>query len=557
MYRPLPPEFADYAMQCFSFVCRREIPEYRSNSGFGLSGLMGGLSALLLVLAFTHGENAYSQSVDDIFSAGFEAAPNVPYLGAGPCVAQSGGADYQVGPGAGQLQTLAQVPWESLQAGDTVRIFYRAQPYTGKLAINAMGTATAPVRVCGVKGPNGERPVIDGSGATSRPTMSFGRDSASVTNQERGIIFIVARGSADWGTMTPSYIVIDGLKLQRAHPNYGFMRMDGTADTYSDFGACIWLEQGHHITIADNEITDCSEAIFSRSSDDGDGFLTKDVRISGNNMYGNGIAGDDHMHTTYIQSVGVTYEFNRYGPLRPGALGNSIKDRSVGAVVRYNRIEAGAYAVDLVEAQDYTNYAASDPAYHLAYVYGNQIVKDGPLVMHYGGDHEGSEAGYRKGTLYFYNNTVYTHYGDSIGVYLFRLSTTDEHAAVWNNVFVFDTDIQYPSMRTDQAVAPGYVSGGILDLGVNWINNDWGDTDPWHPVGGELNGSANMVEGPPSPVDLTTMIPLANGPAVDTAQAQLPDVDAYPVDYELDALTLMPRPRPVNGTAMDLGAVER
>ncbi len=464
------------------------------------------------------------------------------------------GKDYQVGPGAGQLQTLDQVPWESLEAGDTVRIFYRPEPYAGKFAINAMGTATAPVRVCGVKGPHGERPVIDGSGATSRSTMSYGRASASVTNQERGIIMIVARGSADWGTMTPSYIVIDGLKLQRAQPDYGFMRTDGKAGRYSDFAGCIWVEQGHHITIADNEISDCSQAIFSRSADGGDAFLTKDLRIAGNDMHGNGIAGNDHMHTTYIQSVGVIYEFNRYGPLRPGALGNSIKDRSVGAVVRYNRIEAGTYAIDLVDAEDYTGYALHDRAYRTAFVYANQIVKRGPLMLHYGGDHEGSEASFRKGTLYFYSNTVYMLRSDASAAYLFKLSTTDEHAQVWNNVFVFDPSIRSAAMRISQDVDSESVAGGILELGVNWITSGWGDGDRDHTVGGRLEGRDNMLTGAKPPIDTTTLMPLPGSRIIGAAQAGPAAASTYPVRYQLGR-ALQPVARGDAGQGGDLGAL--
>ena len=48
------------------------------------------------------------------------------------------------------------------KAGDTVRIFYSSTPYKGKFLLAAQGTTDAPVRICGVRGPNGERPEIDG-----------------------------------------------------------------------------------------------------------------------------------------------------------------------------------------------------------------------------------------------------------------------------------------------------------------------------------------------------------------------------------------------------------
>jgi hypothetical protein len=530
---------------------------FPTDSDNGIGTLIARTAAALFALCGLLLPLIASATPDDIFNGSFEAVPNNPLLGLGPCVPSGAGHDYQVGPDGGQLASLDQVPWENLAAGDTVRIFYRADPYKGKFSINAHGTASAPVRVCGVAGPNGERPVIDGDGATTRSTLSYGRNSASAMNQTRGILMIVSRSNED-GVTQPEYIQVDGLKFMRAQPEYSFYDMSGNLQQYNGFGGCIWIERGHHITIADNEITDCSQAIFSRSSDGGgEALLTMDVRIAGNDISNNGEAGNETIHQTYIQSVGVTYEVNHYGPMRDGATGNSIKDRSVGAVVRYNRIESGAYAIDLVEAEDYPNYAMSDPAYRTTYVYGNQIVKHGSLAIHYGGDHIGSEDHYRKGALYFWNNTVYLEGGGGGAAYMFRLSTTDETAQVWNNVFVYDGVIQYPSMRTSQEVAAPYVTGGIVNLGVNWIDQRWGDSDPYHPVPGELNGTSNFIEGTPTPVDLATLIPFSGGEAVDTAQAQLPDVDAYPVDYQLDATTLQPQTRSVNGAAMDIGAVER
>ena len=60
------------------------------------------------------------------------------------CEASGLGADHRVGPGQTYTE-LEQVPWESLRAGDTVRIFHRAEPYRGKFMLAAQGTA-APGR---------------------------------------------------------------------------------------------------------------------------------------------------------------------------------------------------------------------------------------------------------------------------------------------------------------------------------------------------------------------------------------------------------------------------
>src|SRR4051812_41766876 len=173
---------------------------------------------------------ANTSDADGVFSGSFEATPNIPMTATAPCEATGLGTDYQVGPNGGQLASLDQVPWENLHAGDTVRIFYRADAYKGKFAINAHGTFQAPVRVCGVKGPNGERPIIDGNGANTRPTMSYGRNSASDTNQTRGIVMIVSRAEEE-GVTQPEYIQIDGLKFRGAQPAYDYTDMSGNAQT--------------------------------------------------------------------------------------------------------------------------------------------------------------------------------------------------------------------------------------------------------------------------------------------------------------------------------------
>ena len=298
------------------------------------------------------------------------------------CVPGSG-RDYQVGPNAGQLATIADVPWESLAAGDTVRIFYRSAPYAGKFLVSAVGTAAAPVRICGVKGPSGERPTITGVNAPTRRAlggmMGAQGSVSSQYNESRGVIFI-AKKTADAWTSFPNHVQIDGLKIGGAQPAYQFTDAFGAAKSYMDFGACIWIDRGQNLTIADNEITDCSQGIYSRSTDDGDFALTKNVRVAGNTFTNYGLAGNQSVHGVYTASVGIVFEFNRFGAMRAGATGNAIKDRSAGTVVRFNRIEDGARAIDLVEASDFT--ATGLASYRTTFVYGNQIVKDGNKGLH-------------------------------------------------------------------------------------------------------------------------------------------------------------------------------
>lgn len=502
------------------------------------------------------------------------------------------GKDYQVGPGTGQLASLDLVPWEKLAAGDTVRIFYSDKPYRGKFMITSSGTASAPIRICGVKNAAGVRPIIDGDKATTRKSLVYGN---MIVHQTRSII-VLKQIDNDWYSF-PSYIQIDGLEIRGATKDKTFTDAAGVVRNYTfdptadpkeypdyltNFGACIWIDRGHNITIADNVIHDCTNGIFSKSTNDGDFAVTKNIRIAGNYIYGNGVVGDVHEHNTYTQSVNITYEFNRIEALRSGAPGNAIKDRSVGTVVRYNYVNGGAHAVDLVEAEDFQTIALADPAYRSTHVYGNIITKSGDTgsVVHYGGDHYGSKPGltwgepiYRKGTLYFYNNTV-SIAGSS--VQMFQLSTTEERAEVWNNVFYFASTIKIPCWRTMtdginpltyfyayqiKVETPPWTSGGILNLGKNWASSTVADSDPDHPVLGSLLGVANLVKGTTLPLDGGTYIPLSGSAIVDTAQA-VPvavanAVAAHPVQYQFDLATMKGKTRVTTGAGADIGAVER
>ncbi len=487
------------------------------------------------------------------------AYAQVPGIGA--CVASGSGVDYQVGDGK-PYTSLDQVPWPNLGPGDTVRIFHRAAPFRGKMLIMARGTAANPVRICGVKGAGGERPIVDGNNAITRRGMIYGSGGSTVGSvswyhQARSVI--VVKAPANNSTLNPTHIQIDGLVLRGAHPNYTFMDTDGAVQTYTEFGGCIWVEQGQGVVIADNELTDCSQGLYTKTIDNGDSAITKNVRIAGNYFHNLGIAGKYTLHDSYTESTGIVYEFNRFGTPKIGAAGNAIKDRSIGTVIRYNRIEDGAHALDLVEADASGPIAIANPAYKKTFIYGNQIIHNGNngTAIHYGGDLTGGEAQWRKGTLHFFNNSV--RLKGTGAVQLFQLSTTEETAYAWNNVFVFDPTVQYASLRAPQDVSPPYVSSGVLNLGRNLIVGDWADSDPYHPLTGQLNGTANIITRSTSPLDPMTLKLNECTSALDagvTAPAAVAAAVAdHPVLWQLSA-SFTPVPRVTSGTAMDLGAIE-
>src|SRR5690242_14812407 len=56
---------------------------------------------------------------------------------------------YDVGPGF-DYTSVGAVPWDDLQAGDTVSIHYRPEPYRELILISGQGTLEAPIRVQGI-----------------------------------------------------------------------------------------------------------------------------------------------------------------------------------------------------------------------------------------------------------------------------------------------------------------------------------------------------------------------------------------------------------------------
>jgi hypothetical protein len=482
----------------------------------------------------------------------------------GPCVASGQGRDYLVGPDQ-KLSRLDDVPWEALRPGDTVRLLPRPAPYRGKFILSAEGTAAAPVRICGVRGPDGARPVIDGDGATTRAALApvYGRNPRSQAAHQDQAVIMIRQAGAEW-TRTPRHIQIDGLAIRGAYPTHRYTSAGGTPRNYGSFNACIWIERGHHVRIADNEISDCGNGIFSKSLDEGAFAQTRHLHVVGNHLHDNGYTGDpetpaDRIHTTYLQGVDVLVEFNHYGPLRPGAAGNALKDRSAGLVVRYNRIEGGAHSLDLVEAEDMPNTALATPGYRATFVYGNQIFNDdrARAIVHYGGDHFGSkpkanwgEPIFRKGTLYFFHNTVI---GRGKRARIFRISTTEEMVDARNNIFLFETPPQVREAENPEVAAP-WTSDGPIRLGRNWINSRWQEADPSR--ASRIDGVRLQLVGPTTPIDLDTLVPTARSTALDAGLNSPDAARSHPVQFQLGT-DLKPVPRVVKGKAMDLGAVER
>lgn len=360
-------------------------------------------------------------------------------------------ATYEVGPGKA-LTTIGAVPWESLNAGDTVKIYWQATPYREKWVINRTGTSGAPITVTGVPGPGGALPIISGENATTRSQLAY-------WGRQRAVIKV--GGASTPGDALATWIVIENLDVISARPPYTYTSPTGVVESYVDAASSIFIETADHVTVRNCIIRDSSNGLFAAYNP------SSNILVTGCYIYSNGRSGSVYEHNVYTETRGITFEYNRFGPLRAGCLGNNLKDRSAGTVVRYNWIEGGSRQIDLVESNDFADIR-NDPAYHTTYVYGNVLsepVGDGNRQMiHYGGDN-GDETLYRKGTLYLYNNTVISKRTDKTT--LLRLSTNAEHCDARNNLIYVAAAGSTLELLDDT---------GTLTLTKNWLKTGFSNS---------------------------------------------------------------------------------
>ncbi len=378
--------------------------------------------------------------------------------------------DYHVGPGH-PLDSISDVPWSTLQAGDRVYIHWKSTPYREKWVINRQGTSNNRIEIIGINGANGQQPMIDGNGATTASGLNF-------WNEERGVIKI--GGSNVPADGLPSFITIDNLEIRSGRPPYQFTNDNGQTSSYVNNAAAIYVEKATDLIIRNCTLHDCGNGIFIGAFDG----ETKNMLIEKNYIYDNGIEGRFYEHNTYTAAINITYQYNRFGPLRSGADGNNLKDRSAGLVVRYNWIEGGNRQLDLVDAED-SEVLVNHPSYSTTHVYGNILFEpDGAgnsQIVHYGGD-SGSTDDYRKGDLYFFNNSVIsTRLGNTT---LMRLSTIDETAHVFNNV------IYTIAAGNKMAMING---DGTFNMHHNWLKTGW--VDCHCSTSGTVNNMGNNLTG--------------------------------------------------------------
>lgn len=453
-------------------------------------------------------------------------------------VAVGNASGYHVGPGR-PYTSIGAVPWYQLKAGDTVYIHWKATPYQEKFLISGQGTSSQWIRVLGVPGPNGELPVISGDNATTGPNMHHHWQDASGGSaiQDRGIIQVAVNNT----DVLPAYIEIAGLEIRDAGNGYRFTAENGTQASYSAFAACIYARSVRHLLVRDNVIHNCGNGIYNWIGTGGqpetfwDG-IQLDTVLRGNHIYDNGAVGSYSIHQTYTESDRIVIEYNHYGPMKVGARGSQLKDRSAGTVVRYNFIEQSPEGWDL-DLIDPDNSWSSDcsaggnpnglncrPYYARDFVYGNVIVNRcsaagcNPNFVHW---NEDLQAGHGRalqsgGALTFYDNTIVlvadsTDFSGRISLFNHQWGAYDCPIGQLPGVIDFRNNLVVSLPRTSGGAVPldlGYCGLENVNLGVNWISPGWTAYRSGAPgSSGSVTGATNVVS------------PVSNDPGFVNAQA--------------------------------------
>ena len=195
------------------------------------------------------------------------------------------GAEFRIGPDQ-QLASIGDVPWSRLEAGDTVFIHWRPEPYREKWVICRQGTEEQPITISGVAGPEGQLPVIEGDQAVTAPRLNY-------WSEERGVLKI--GGANVPSDLMPRYIIVENLDIRGARNSNLFSGDDGTTRRYGANASAIYLEKGEFITIRNCILHDSGNGLFVAS---GDAAVSRDILIERNYIFDNGNPGSAFEHNS-------------------------------------------------------------------------------------------------------------------------------------------------------------------------------------------------------------------------------------------------------------------
>lgn len=387
---------------------------------------------------------------------------------------------FDVGPDQDYLD-ISDVPWQTLRAGDLVRIHYRPTPYSSMIYLGARGTEDAWIEIQGIPGVNGERPeitAIDAPPSTGITTMP-GVAGAGVVVIGRPI-----NGEAPqpygW---KPGYIWIHGLKIGDARPPYSYKNDSGLSVPYGSFVSAIYANPVEHLTISNCELHSSSLGLFVNSRNAADA-QSRNIHIFRNYFTNNGKSGDYSVHNAYTEAIGVIYEYNYFDSLVAGAGGDCIKDRSAGQIIRYNYFKnAGTYTLSLRDPDSNYQYEMVqvdqlyDDLISHSFVYGNMFeMTTSTLVSDGDGEASSHAVHLRYGDICFYSNVVvsrrnYVNVGHDESI---LFSPYNYSNPLGNTVYRASNNLFYAGAAVIGAGTPApfalFLRAGVADFHQNKIN---------------------------------------------------------------------------------------
>jgi hypothetical protein len=393
--------------------------------------------------------------------------------------------------------------------------------------------------------------------------------------QNLGVVQIAA--GAGERAPVPGYIEIASLRIQDGFSSNQFTAEDGSRASFDGFAACIYARSVQHLIVRDNVLTGCGQGFYNWTGS-GDAWwdgLQVDTVVRGNYFYDNGNPGSYREHQSYTESDGVTYEHNHFGPMRVGAMGSQLKDRSAGTVIRYNYVEASpsGWMMDLVEPEN--GYAAlgAKPTYRQTFVYGNVLISTSasrvaPNLVHWNEDHQaGLGRAVQPGSrLFFYHNTVLVaaDQSDFREFHIFNTTWGGYDCAttapagvidVRNNIFAAIPRTPYGRPPTTKFAHCNHTN--VL-FGSNWVSPGW-----LSGTAGSVTGTSSLLSPSSSPgfVSATDLHLTRDSSAARIGSALAPEVLSNSLRQPLvPSLQYVPHQRVMtratSGVGSDAGAFE-
>lgn len=478
-------------------------------------------------------------------------APNNDHTESVDCTAIGKGKVFEVGP-TQSIKDLNAIAWNSLRPGDTVRIHNDdttgASPtvYHQRTAISASGSATEPIRICGVPDAHGVKPILDGTDAATRPDEDW---AGGRTLDGLGVL--VLYDSAHKFDVLPDgnqNIIIEGLHIRNVNGDFKYSKLDGSLAPYPKGTACIRVQTGKGVLIRGNDLDNCEQGVFTNAQTP-EGSLVYDLTVEGNYMHGWGSPKGDRQHGVYLQAIGLVMQFNYMDKATPETNGNAIKTRSVMNFVRWNFISQTpntSRAFDVVEPQAFVcsvipyqfayayhgqqggktdcnaphkgpdgdttpadQIAATFEAYHSDYIYGN-IMDDegsGAAFVHYGYDQQterGPTFDRRGGTLFYWNNTHLTRKTSGQKLIFDAMAPDQGHSYEFARIYsvdnVFATSGSAPLLWTKGFLTQVTVDSDWIEPGYslpsrNAADNYQGGTTPKEMSSCDPYGNCSMSNG--------------------------------------------------------------